>query len=100
MFEVLTAYAAVPPDEERARSALVELFACLSQPTMRTEPNCVAVDLFFALELDRLSVTMLPRQFVDFLSEPLGLHDTVTAPEIADNFGTTPEELLVKARRL
>jgi len=43
----------------------------------------------------------LPQAYVDILADMAGaLHDTITAPDIAANFESTPEQLLETARRL
>jgi hypothetical protein len=68
----------------------------------RTNANCWAVDLFFALGKgwakdwgDR----ELPESFHDVVAM-MGeaLHDTVEHPEIARNFGCLPEQLLERVR--
>ena len=43
----------------------------------------------------------LPNPFHDIFADIAGaLHDTVSAPEIAENFESTPEQLLKRAREL
>lgn len=70
----------------------------------RTNANCWAVDLFFAhsqgWERD-WAEQGLPDDFHDVLAR-MGeaLHDTVKAPDIAENFGCLPEQLLERVRRL
>ncbi len=70
----------------------------------RTNANCWAVDLFFAngtgwerdwTELD------LPEEFDDTLAM-MGeaLHDTVRNPDVAQNFGCLPEQLLERVKGL
>jgi hypothetical protein len=69
----------------------------------RTNANCWAVDLFFAhsegWERDWAEQD-LPEdlhEIIAMMSE--ALHDTVSAPEIAKNFGCLPEQLLERVRR-
>jgi len=70
----------------------------------RTNANCWAVDLFFALsqgwERD-WAEQGLPDDFHDVLAM-MGeaLHDTVKDPDIAENFGCLPEQLLERVRSL
>ena len=70
----------------------------------RTNANCWAVDLFFALsqgwETDWAEQD-LPEDFTDLLAM-MGeaLHDSVNAPDIAENFGCLPEQLLERVRDL
>jgi hypothetical protein len=70
----------------------------------RTNANCWAVDLFFALsqgwEQDWGGLA-LPEDFHDVLAM-MGeaLHDTVRNPEIARNFACLPEQLLERVKRL
>jgi hypothetical protein len=43
----------------------------------------------------------LPDDFQDVLADMAGaLHDTVSAPEVASNFDSTPEQLLGRAEKL
>ena len=70
----------------------------------RTNANCWAVDLFFAVsqswEQDWAEQD-LPDDFHDLLAM-MGeaLHDTVQAPKIAKNFDCLPEQLLERLRRI
>jgi hypothetical protein len=82
------------------KDVLVVLFEHLSSPKGRTEDNCRAVDMLFTTD-DRWVQAALPTDFHDvFAHMPEALHDSVSSPEIADNFGCSPEQLLAKARRL
>ena len=70
----------------------------------RTNANCWAVDLFFALsegwERDWVDAG-LPEDFHDVLAM-MGeaLHDTVRSPKIASNFDCLPEQLLDRVKCL
>jgi hypothetical protein len=70
----------------------------------RTNANCWAADLFFAhsqgWERDWAEQD-LPDNFHDVLAR-MGeaLHDTVKAPNIAENFGCLPEQLLERVKGL
>ena len=70
----------------------------------RTNANCWAVDLFFAnsqgWERD-WAEQQLPEDFHDTLAM-MGeaLHDTVCAPDIAENYGCLPEQLLKRVKAL
>jgi hypothetical protein len=70
----------------------------------RTNANCWAVDLFFSSnqgwERD-WAEQGLPDGFHDVLATMgSALHDTVKAPDIAENFGCLPEQLLELVKRL
>ncbi len=70
----------------------------------RTNANCWAADVFFALsqgwERD-WGERQLPEDFHDvFAMMGEALHDTVRDPEIARNFGCLPEQLLERIRHL
>jgi hypothetical protein len=70
----------------------------------RSNANCWATDLFFARcenwESD-WAERNLPDGFHDVLAMMSeALHDTVQAPEIAQNFGCLPEQLLERVRSL
>ncbi len=89
------------PDRSRLRDALVTLLEFLSSPEGRTDENCTQADLFFALHDDRgVSWDHLPGPLQDILFD-LGstLHDTISTPGIAENFASTPEQLLERVRR-
>jgi hypothetical protein len=85
------------------KKSLEELLEFL-QGAGRTNANCWAVDLFFALsegwEQDWVDVG-LPENFHDVLAV-MGeaLHDTVRSPEIARNFDCLPEQLLDRVKRI
>jgi hypothetical protein len=84
------------------RDTLIRLMSFLCEPQNRTDANCTAVDMFFAIEdhwdkrWDRL-----PEEYRMLLDDIGGaLHDTVSAPDIAENFDSTPEQLLERAKNL
>jgi len=84
------------------RRALEALLLYLSSSPGRTHANCVAADSFF-METDRWERTWghLPEPYQDLLGDLDGaLHDTFSAPEIADNFFSTPEQLLDQLRQI
>ena len=77
---------------------LRQLLEYLASPTGRTNANCWAADLFF-MENDKWERDWehLPESYQDLLGDLGGaLHDTVSAPEIAENFSSTPEQLLAQ----
>lgn len=89
-----------PYDVPRITSAIETLLAYLASPQGRTDAHCRAVDFFFCLgdgwERDWEDE---PEEFADILADMGGaLHDTVTHPEIAANFDSTPEQLLERMR--
>ena len=84
------------------RRSLVELLTFLGGEG-RSNANCWATDLFFAhcegWERDWAEQN-LPEDFHDVLAlMGQALHDTVQAPEIAENFGCLPEQLLERLRQ-
>ena len=83
------------------KSGLILLLEFLSGDG-RTHANCRAVDRFFCLsegwEIDWVDAG-LPDDFHDLLADSVAtLHDTITAPEIASNFDSLPEQLLARAK--
>jgi hypothetical protein len=84
------------------RDSLDALLTFLASPAGRTHANCVATDSFF-MQNDRWERDWghLPEPYQDLLGV-LGdaLHDTVAAPEIAENFDNTPEQLLSQLRQI
>jgi hypothetical protein len=84
------------------KNSLMELLQYLSGEG-RTSANCWAADLFFCSDdgEHHWSDQDLPDDFHDVLAK-MGeaLHDTVTSPGVASNFGCLPEQLLECAERL
>jgi hypothetical protein len=81
--------------------AIEELLLFLCSPSGRTNANCVATDHFFALDDDwgEVGWEYLPVSLGDVLAYAGGaLDDAVSAPEIAENFYGTPEQLLARLR--
>ena len=82
------------------RNALIRLLEFLASPMGRTDANCRAVDSFFGRDA-AWDDERLPDTYADILADMGGaLHDTVSAPSIAANFESTPEQLLERARAL
>jgi hypothetical protein len=96
---VHTALVHHPPDVAVIKQHLIALLSFLTTPSGRTNANCWAVDLFFVLLLDSdIDWPDLPEAYQEVLSNIGGaLHDTIEYPEIADNFSSTPEQLLERA---
>lgn len=86
---------------ERVAGAMEKLLVFLSSPQGRTHANCLAADHFFCLRDGWGDVDWehLPEELGDVLAfAGEALHDTVESPEVAGNFGCTPEQLLAKLR--
>jgi len=91
-----------PVNLRALKDSLVNLLQYLNGEG-RTNANCWATDLFFCsddLEPHWTDQT-LPDDFHDVLAK-MGeaLHDTVSNPDVASNFGCLPEQLLECAERL
>lgn len=86
--------------------ALVELLEELSAPNNNTDYNCRYVDneimariLFDEHVLARLS--LISPELVSIIEDcGMNLHDTHCTPDIAKNFASTPQQLLLRARCL
>jgi len=88
-------------DISAVKRSLVDLLSFLASPSGRTDVNCVVTDLFFTLDdLWEKSWHCLPDSLSEILSDTSILHDTIRCPEIARNFGGTPEQILEKLRNL
>jgi len=92
-----------PLDESQVFENIKLLLQFLSTPQGQTDPNCHAVDWFFAFgnednwpngenRWDHLSPNL--REALESLGD--ALHDTISAPTIAQNFGATPAQQLVR----
>jgi hypothetical protein len=89
-----------PVDSPALKAAIVAVLEFLASAIGRTDANCRAVDSFLAQD-DVWDADQLPEPFVDILDDMgSALHDTVSAPLIAANFQSTPEQLLERTRRL
>ena len=82
------------------REAMIAVLEFLASPAGRTDANCHAVDSFL-FEDEVWYSHRLPEAFAEVLADMGGiLHDTVSAPHITENFSSTPEQLLARARDL
>jgi hypothetical protein len=89
----------VSPDLSAIKRAMIALLEFLSSPAGRTDANCRAVDRFFFLDESWLS-DRLPEAYHDIIAHMDALHDTVSAPHVAQNFDSATEQLLARARSL
>lgn len=97
--DVYLAIQANPVNLAALKKSLERLLSFLAGPG-RTNANCWATDLFFCSdegwEKD-WTAQELPEPLHDILAMMGGaLHDTVQSPQIAENFGCLPEQLLVR----
>jgi hypothetical protein len=88
-----------PVDASALRAATAEVLQHLCSPAGRTDANCRTVD-FVLMQDDEVwealeALEGVDDELHDVLADMAGaLHDTVSAPEIAANFDSTPELLL------
>lgn len=84
------------------KQSLINLMSFLCTEEGRTDRNCTATDSFFCLHDDNgFDWQHLPKPFQLILGDIGGqLHDTITSPEIAKNFESTPEQLLERLKQL
>jgi len=85
------------------KSTIERLLTFLSSAQGRTNANCWAADLFFAIGEGWGDVDWehVPEALGDILGDMgSALHDTVQTPEMAENFECTPEQLLTRLRTL
>jgi hypothetical protein len=97
MQAVRAAVFASPLDLAVVRASLITVFEYLSSRAGRTDANCCAVDGFFYLD-DDLPLERLPDSLQDVFAHMDALHDTITSPDIAEKFDSTPEQLLERVR--
>lgn len=91
-----------PAELAELKLVLERLMEFLASPIGRTHANCVETDRFFFTQYDwPVTWERLPDSYSDVLADVGGmLHDAISAPEIAENFDSTPEQLLLRIRRL
>jgi hypothetical protein len=91
-----------PTNVRQLRESIRRVLMFLSSPEGRTNANCWAVDLFFAIrdEWER-DLEHLPSGYQELLSN-MGeaVHDTVLRPDTAANLENTPEQLLAQLDRI
>lgn len=89
-------------DLNRIKKALIDLLSFLCSEEGRTDENFKATDFYFLLHEEHgFDWTHLPESFQLILHDIGGqLHDTISAPHIAENFKSTPEQLLERLRNL
>lgn len=84
------------------KTALVALLVYLTSSEGRTSENCTTTDTFFQLHDDYgFNWFHLPED-LQLILEDIGgqLHDTLEHPDIASNFESTPELLLIRVHCL
>ena len=66
-----------------------------------TDANCREVDLFVSTRIGMEFRNRLPEDIREILFDMGGaLHDTHTSPQVAENFWSTPSQLLERVRKL
>jgi hypothetical protein len=89
-----------PATLNELKTAIIGVLKFLTTPQGRTDANCRTVDSFLMRD-EAWNADRFPQSYVDILADMAGtLHDTITAPDIAANFESTPEQLLERAVRL
>ncbi|MDQ3706535.1 MAG: hypothetical protein M3437_15220 [Chloroflexota bacterium] len=91
-----------PVDLAAVKQSMVELLHFLTTPEGRTTANCYLVNMSIVFpEWGDIDLPDLPDEFYDVIADMGGaLHDTVSSPEIAYNFYSTPEQLLERTQKL
>jgi hypothetical protein len=85
-----------PYNIESVIHSLKALLMFLSSEAGCTSPNCWATDIFFAVG-EGWEWQPYPDALMEVVSDIGGaLHDTVDYPDIARNFESTPEQLLIR----
>jgi hypothetical protein len=97
LWAMYSAASAESLDVKRLILALDQLLVFLASPNGRTNANCWAADIFVALS-DGWNWQLMPEELADTFGDMSSLHDTVSNPEIAANFGGLPEQILAKLR--
>jgi hypothetical protein len=89
-----------PPQFQEIKVCLENLLHYLTTKSGRTSSNCIATDLFFTIANFDVDWDLFPEILTDVIGDIGGaLHDTISAPEIARNFGGLPEQLLERIKR-
>jgi hypothetical protein len=96
--DVQAAVAVKAVDVDRVIQHLDSLLQYLRSAEGRTDSNCRFVDAFF-MEHNEWADAELPDALHDIFADMAGaLHDTCSAPHVAQNFDSTPEQLYQRLR--
>lgn len=84
------------------KQRMVELLQYLTTPEGRTTNNCYIVDMSVVMtEWGDIELPVLPDDFTDIIFDMgAALHDTVSSPQFAYDFESTPEQLLERTQKL
>lgn len=87
---------------KKVLSAMETLLSWLTEPENNNDSNCREVDYFVSYEiLPEIISKKIPEDIRGiFFDIGATLHDTHTSPEIAENFESTPGQLLERVRKL
>ena len=91
-----------PQEKQNVKAAIIGVLDFLCSTEGRTAANCETAGLFLLLAEERgTGGSGLPDLYQSILID-MGyqLHDTFGAPAIAENFRSTPEQLLQRAKQL
>ena len=90
-----------PSNLKLLKKSFINLFTYLGSSQGRTDKNCQKVDLFFSIRDDwEMGIDHLPNEYQDLIEDIMCLHDTVSSPTIAENFGASPEQLLSRIYKI
>ena len=81
---------------------LEEILIWLNNPNNNNDTNCKKIDYYVSYEIiSEKSYQEIPEDIQSILFD-MGatLHDTHTSPKIAENFDSTPGQLLDRVRKL
>jgi hypothetical protein len=87
-----------PVDGVGILRALEGVLAWLVLPENNTDANCDRVDWFVTLEMRDILDLDTAGEAGRMLDCVMGLHDTHSYPEIAENFQAKPDQLLAQTR--
>lgn len=84
------------------KTALINLMTCLTVPEGHADSNCRRVDSFFCIRYDwETDIDHLPDNFIEIIEDIGGaLHDSVSSPETAKKFQSTPQQLLERIKAI
>jgi len=96
--------AALAPEfsKDNLVSAMEKLLLWLNHPENNTDSNCKQIDYFISVEImPEKRFEEIPENIRSILFD-MGatLHDTHTSPEIAENFESTPAQLLARVQKV
>jgi len=87
--------------EERIKSAIAAILLWLNDSDNNTDENCRRISIFIVTQVSNNVYERLPQDIQEVLFDMgAALYDTHTATQVAENFSSTPQQLLDRIKKM